>query len=250
MSAITQHNAEIHENRAHWERKPWLRQVYAEFYREIASKLVGLPPGHVIECGAGIGNLKSVLPQCIATDLFPNPWLDQVENVYALSFGDSTAAAIILFDVFHHLEYPGTALKELERVLVPGGRVIIFEPAMGLLGRIALGLFHHEPLALRAPLQWLAPRGFDPNQHRYYAAQGNAWRIFLRKQHEGLGAFTISEISAKPALPWLLTGGFRGRQLCPRWAQFLAEGADRIMQLTPRIFASRMLIVLEKTQSS
>lgn len=41
MSDITQHNIEIHENLAHWERKPLLREVYAGFYREIAARLGG-----------------------------------------------------------------------------------------------------------------------------------------------------------------------------------------------------------------
>lgn len=140
MTDISRHNVEIHENRRHWERKPRLQEVYAGFYREIAARLQALPSGLLIECGSGIGNLKSVLPDCLATDLFPNPWLDRTENVYALSFADRSVGAAILFDVFHHLEYPGTALTEIRRVLAPGGRLIVFEPAMGLLGRVVLGL--------------------------------------------------------------------------------------------------------------
>ena len=140
MTDISRHNVEIHENRRHWERKPWLREVYTGFYREVAARLQALPPGLLIECGSGIGNVKSVLPDCLATDLFPNPWLDRTENVYALSFADRSVGAAILFDVFHYLEYPGTALTEIRRVLAPGGRLILFEPAMGLLGRVVLGL--------------------------------------------------------------------------------------------------------------
>jgi len=39
--------------------------------------------------------------------------------------------------VFHHLEFPGTALAEFARVLRPGGRVVIFEPGLGVLGGFA-----------------------------------------------------------------------------------------------------------------
>lgn len=244
---ILQHNTEIHENLTHWQRKPLLRDVYAGFYREIAARIANRPEGPVLECGSGIGNLKSVLPDCIATDLFPNPWIDRTENVFALSFADREVAALILFDVFHHLEYPGTALAELHRVLKPGGRLIIFEPAAGLLGRIILGLFHHEPLALHKPITWDAPAGWYPHSVRYHAAQGNAWRLFRLGEHANrLGCWHMHEVICYPALTWLLCGGFRGPQLCPRFAVPMIRALERGLAIAPGLFSSRMLIVLEK----
>jgi len=246
-TAITQHNIEIQENRRHWERKPMLRAAYAEFYRAIARRLEGRPPGPVVECGSGIGNLKCVLPGCVTTDLFPNPWIDRTENLFALSFADGSVSALILFDVFHHLEYPGAALAEMQRVLVAGGRVILFEPAMGLLGRVVLGLFHHEPLGLGRPIAWLPPAGWDPRDLRYHAAQGNAWRIFVRGEFAGRWAgFRLREVTFYPALPWLAAGGLRGPQLCPDFAAGLVRGLDRLLAPSARVFASRMLVVLEK----
>ncbi|MBK8477977.1 MAG: class I SAM-dependent methyltransferase [Opitutaceae bacterium] len=245
--SCAQHNVEIHENLGHWQRKPLLREVYAGFYREIAARLEGRPVGPVVECGSGIGNLKSVLPDCLATDLFPNPWIDRTENVFALSFADSTVGALILFDVFHHLEYPGTALRELHRVLKPGGRLILFEPAAGLLGRFVLGLFHHEPLGFDRPITWEAPPGWDPNAVRYYAAQANAWRLFRRGEHaERLAGWRVRAVTYFPALPWLLCGGFRGPQLCPRWLLPVVRVIERGLAVLPALSASRMLVVLEK----
>lgn len=244
---IGQHNTEIHENLAHWQRKPLLREVYAGFYREIAARIADRPAGPVLECGSGIGNLKSVIPDCVTTDLFPNPWIDRVENVFTLSCADCSVAALILFDVFHHLEYPGTALDEMLRVLKPGGRVVLFEPGAGLLGRITLGLFHHEPLGLDQPITWAAPSGWDPRAVRYYAAQGNAWRIFRRGEHAGrLSGWTVREATCYPALTWLLCGGFRGPQLCPRFALPLVHLLERVLALAPTLSASRMIVVLEK----
>ena len=77
-----------------------------------------------------------------------------------MSFEDGSVANLILFDVWHHLEYPAAALAEFHRVLVPQGRLIIFDPAMGLLGRIVYGLFHHEPLGLKDKIQWRTPAIF------------------------------------------------------------------------------------------
>jgi ubiquinone/menaquinone biosynthesis C-methylase UbiE len=55
---------------------------------------------------------------------------------------------LILFDLFHHFEFPGVALREFERVLLAGGRLILMEPGFGLLGRFIYQRFHHEPLGL------------------------------------------------------------------------------------------------------
>ncbi len=244
---ITRHNAEIHENLRHWQRKPLLREEYSRFYGLIADGLRSLPNDTIVECGSGIGNLKSVIPNAIATDLFPNPWIDQTENVFRLSFQSNSIGALILFDVLHHLEYPGAALAEIHRVLAPGARLVIFEPAMGLLGRIAFGLFYHEPLGLGERITWDAPAGFDPSRLGYYAAQGNAWRVFVRGEfRERLNDWSIREVRCLPALTYLCAGGFRGPQLAPQWLVPGLRMLDRGLDFFPSFFASRLLVILEK----
>ena len=98
-----------------------------------------------------MGNIKTVIPECITSDLFENPWLDRVENIYKLSFDKESVSNLILFDVWHHLEYPAKALAEASRVLVPQGRLIIMEPAMSLLGKIVYGNFHRKETPRRKP---------------------------------------------------------------------------------------------------
>jgi SAM-dependent methyltransferase len=248
MPDITQHNQEIHENRDAWEAKPVLRRLYRLFYEEIAAALPPGGSGLTLELGSGMGNIKEVLPDCITSDLFPNPWLDRVENAYALSCADHSVARLILFDVWHHLQYPGAALREFRRVLAPGGVVVLFEPAMGLLGRCAYGLFHHEPLGLAQPIQWDIPAGFDPSQQTYYAAQGNCWRLARKIQRDPPPAFsgwTITQVRYYPALAYLLSGGFRGPQLFPDRALPAVSALEKILRPFPALTASRMLVVLQ-----
>ena len=77
-------------------------------------------------------------------------------------------------------------MAEIWRVVMPKGRVIAFEPTMGLLGKLVYGLFHHEPVALDAKIELLPPPGERGAGHGYYAAQGNAWRIFVKGEEPDL----------------------------------------------------------------
>lgn len=243
---LDRHNREIHENRVFWLKKPLLREVYAAFYREIAQRVDATIPGLLVELGSGMGNIKEHLPTCITTDVFPNPWLDRVENAYHLSFSDGTISHLFLFDVWHHLQHPGAALLEFSRVLTPGGRLVIFEPAMGLLGRIVFGCFHHEPVALNQKIEWDAPEGFDRDASGYYAAQGNATRVFRWGEHANrLEGWRTAEVRYFSALAYLGSGGFRGPQLYPGFLFQIINRLDAWLSRFPKL-ASRMLVVLVK----
>jgi SAM-dependent methyltransferase len=244
---VGQHNREIQANAEHWRRKPLLQQIYRDFYNEIAGELRRDLPGTTVEIGSGIGNLKTVVPDSLATDIFPNPWLDRVENAYTMSFADGSVANLILFDVWHHLEYPGTALSEFHRVLAPEGRLIIFDPAMGMVGRIVYGLFHHEPLGLRDKIRWRAPAGFSPGEMTYYAAQGNAQRIFFSGEGAGeLDDWRMVRRSLFAGIPYVASGGFRGPQLYPGRLLPALRAIDRMASRLPALFATRLLVTLEK----
>jgi hypothetical protein len=153
----------------------------------------------------------------------------------------------MLLDVFHHLEYPGLALNEFRRVLGRGGRVIMVEPAMGLLGRFVYGVFHQEPLGLRWSINWLAPDGFDPERADYYAAQGNAFRVFVRNEFkEDMKSWKISKLQELPDLAYVASGGFSKPQLHPVALLRAVRGIERLLAPWPRLFATRLLAVLER----
>jgi hypothetical protein len=92
--SIDQHNREIRANVESWKRKPLLQRVYREFYRLIEAELNRSVDGPTLELGSGIGAIKAHISNCITSDLFPNPWLDRVENAYQLSFGPALGAEL------------------------------------------------------------------------------------------------------------------------------------------------------------
>ena len=248
LDSIDRHLKEMLRNRDSWEKKPVLQAVYRSFYEEIAAGLVDPAKGPVVELGSGIGVSKNFIPNCVTTDIFPNPWLDRVENAYQLKFDDSSIRSLILFDVFHHLKYPGSALAEFWRVIMPGGRVILFEPAMGLLGKLVYGLFHHEPLGLNSRIEVFPPTGKRASEHGYYAAQGNAWRIFIKGEDaEMFKEWNLLRCRKLCVLSYVLSGGFSKPSLYPLSFLPAIRMIDRFLQVSPTIFATRLLVVLEKT---
>lgn len=242
---ITQHALEIDQNRRYWQQKPLLQKVYKRFYAEIAKRLIG---GSKLELGSGIGQMKEFIPDCVTSDLFPNPGVDRLESAYLLSFPDGSLNNIILFDVWHHLEYPGAALSEIRRVLAPGGRMVIFDPAMGLIPRIVYGLFHHEPLGFGQPIHWQPPHALDLKDAPYFAAQARAWRIFYCKENaDFLINWNMLECTAWSDFAYLGSGGFSKPSMYPSAFLPWIETVDRWLTWISRsIFAGRMLIVLER----
>ncbi|HAV78081.1 MAG TPA: methyltransferase type 11 [Anaerolineae bacterium] len=201
----------------------------------------------MVELGSGLGNIHEVIPDCLRTDLFPYSWIDQIENAYQLSFENETVSDLILTDVFHHLQYPGTALKELNRVLRRGGRVLLFEPCISLLGLIVYGIFHVEPVALTKRIDWLAPDDWSADKIIYYAAQGNATRVFVnRKFRSGLGQWQSIKTIRLSAFAYVASGGYSVTQLYPTAMLPILKGLEKILDLAPILFSTRLLVILEK----
>jgi len=49
-------------------------------------------------------------------------------DAHRIPIRSGSVAAIVCFETLHHLEDPMTALREIHRVLMPGGRVFLYEP--------------------------------------------------------------------------------------------------------------------------
>lgn len=245
---LEQHNIEIHRNHKAWNNKPELRAAYGKFYLLINERIKRPLSAPVLEIGSGIGAIKEFIPECITSDLFANQWLDRRENCYDLSFPDESLSHLILVDVWHHLRYPGTALDEFRRVLQPGGRVILLEPACSLLGHVVYRFFHHEPVGMRTPITWKAPAGFSAEQADYYAAQSSATRLFWHGEHRKyVRGWTVLETTPLISFGYLASGGFSGPRLGGRLSNVLCRGLDVLTKPLPRLFAARLLVVLEKT---
>jgi hypothetical protein len=126
--------------------------------------------------------------------------------------------------------------------------VIIFDPcAASLLGLMVFGVFHHEPLRANEPIQWFAPCGWQPDAIDYYAAQANASKIFFSKKFKNrLAEWKVTTRKRLAAISYALAGGFSKPQLYPESAFSFMRVLDKICDGMPILFATRLLVVLEK----
>ncbi len=241
------HYSEQQKNFRLWSEKPALQEIYFYFYSLIKAEIDYSLPGKIVELGSGSATIKIVIEDCICTDQFPNPWIDQVENVYSLSFEDKSVSNIILFDVFHHLEYPGNALDEINRVLCKNGRLIIFEPSMSFAGLLVYYFFHQEPVGI---FKKITPFG-DVAQLKnvgYYAAQANAWRIFKKNSRFASLLVKWKDIQSKGivSFAYLASGGYSKPQVFPTsWYSAIIK-FDLILNKISVILAARTLITIRK----
>jgi SAM-dependent methyltransferase len=239
---LEQHQAEIQQNLGSWRSRPLLQQIYAGFYRRILGCLDTSIRGRIVEVGSGIGNLKTHLPSALATDLFPNPWLDLVCDGYELPFQTGSLSHLVLFDVFHHLRAPNAFLIEARRALCPSGRLVLFEPYVSLGSLPAYGLLHHEPIGWHLPVD-LSPS--LPRPRDYYAAQGNATRLFFLSEIAGWPeGWRILHAEAFSCFHYLLSGGYSKPALYPARCLKTLEWFDTMLSRFPRLFAGRCLIAL------
>ena len=133
--------------------KPFLKRLYLDWYQVFLKTSHGIKGGKYLEIGSGGGFLKDIFPEVITSDILELPHVDQVFSAEKMPFKHQELAAIMMLNVFHHIPNPHLFLKEAERTLIKGGKLIMIEPANSMLGRFIYKRFHHEPFDERGGRQ-------------------------------------------------------------------------------------------------
>jgi SAM-dependent methyltransferase len=228
-----------------WNRKPVLRMIYDDFYERI---IAACRPGRTIELGGGIGSLKRRVPEVVATDIQFAPWLDCVADAQHLPFAPNSAANIVMVDVMHHIEFPVVFFREALRVLAPGGRVIMVEPAITWGSTLFYRLLHQEPVRTSADL--LIEGRPDPRRDPYDANQAIPTLLAGRDRERFeamLKGLRVTRVDWFSFAVYPLSGGFKFWSLIPLSLVRRAIRVERALEpLLGRLIGFRMLLVLEK----
>jgi SAM-dependent methyltransferase len=235
------------KNRKVYKKKQVIRQIYKDYYALILSQIMDDERHPILEIGSGGGNIKEVIPQCVTSDQFKDDKIDLIENIYNLSFKNESVSNIVFLDVFHHLEFPALALKEINRVLIKNGRIIMIEPGMGVIPKIIYKIFHVEPLGLKKKINWVEIPNSIPGSNDYFAAQSVPWRAFVKKEIDLNDKFKIKLIKPFSDFSYLCSGGYSYPSFYPFFLYRFMKKIDSILSsISLKIFSARMLVVLEK----
>ena len=183
--------------------KPFLRAIYSEWYRKIIDHL---PPSNnsILELGSGAGFFKEFLPQVVTSEVFYVDNVDVKADGCSLPFAQGSLDAIVMTDVFHHIPDIELFMKEAERCIRPGGKLLLIEPWVTPWSRIAYKFFHHEPFLPRAG--WKLPK-LGPLSGANGALP---WVVFERDRkllNEKYARFEINKIELLMPISYLISGG-------------------------------------------
>ncbi|MBT5415386.1 MAG: class I SAM-dependent methyltransferase [Rhodospirillaceae bacterium] len=233
------------EMREAWHAKASLRALYADYYRRIGETLAA---GRTLEVGAGFGNLKHFDPATISIDVLAAPGLDAMADAQRLPFAAGSFANIVMVDVLHHIERPLDFFHEAARVLRPGGRLALLEPAITPISWAFYHFLHPEPVDCGAdPMTAEAP---DPDRDAFDANQAIPTLLFGRCGARFRAAFPELAIVSQTRLSlfaYPLSGGYRQWSLIPRpLIRPVLACEDALLPILGPAMAFRMLVVLER----
>lgn len=222
--------------------KPFLRKIYSDWYAEIIGHLPA-GEGQVLELGSGPGFLAEWIPDLITSEVFCCSGTKVALDAQRLPIPSAALRAIVMTDVLHHIPSPEAFFREAERVLIPGGRIVMIEPWVSTWSKFVYTRFHSEPFRPQAQ-GW----GFPSSGPLSGANGAMPWLIFFRDRKRFDETFPgLSVRLIRPMMPfrYLASGGVSMRSLMPGWSYGFWAGLEYLLTPAMRHLAMFALIVVE-----
>jgi len=225
-------------------KKPFLKKLYVDFYTELAEALPEEKNGGlIVELGSGAGFIKEVIPLILTSDVLRLPHINLNFSALNMPFHDSTVGALLMINTLHHIGNTQAFLKEANRCLKIGGRIVMIEPANTIFSSFGYRNFHYEDFDLSG--EW----SFEKKSHIFSANCAIAWIIFCRDRQRFEREFPslkILKIKVHTPFRYWISGGFSVLQLVPCWAYTIIKSIEKLLSPLDRYIGMFMTIVLEK----
>ena len=239
---------DLEDYRKQWNEKPVLRAIYSNLYQKIEDVARS---GDTLEIGGGIGNLHIRRGRVIKSDIQHSDGVDVVADAQKLPFDSEVFSNIVLFDVLHHLQCPLLFFAEAQRVLKPGGRVIMVEPGITPVSKLLYKMWHEEPVEMDWDMH--TPCEVNVNRDPYASNQAIPTILFKRDPQlflEAVKGFKINSSDWLSLFAYPLSGGFKSWSLLPyKWVHILLKIEEKILPFLGGLMAFRFMVVLEKDES-
>ena len=226
--------------------KGMLREVFSEFhslFRQLDDEFLDTD-GVKVEIGAGIAPMRDSYPDVLATDIVCSSHLDLVLNAEDMALQSESVQVLFGQNCFHHFPNPGKFFEEAERVLAPGGGVILIDPYYGLLAS-----FLYKRLS--------PTEGFDKRTDSWEASmlgpmnganQALSYLVFVRDRSYFERKYPkLKIVYQKPMgnyLKYILSGGLNFKQLIPDRMSLLVDLIQLLLRPFNRWFALHHVIVI------
>lgn len=200
--------------------KPFLKRLYHDWYQLFLKTSHEINGGKYLEIGSGGGFLKDIFPEVITSDILELPHVDQVFSAEKIPFNHEELATIMMLNVFHHIPNPHLFLKEAERTLIRGGKLIMIEPANSMLSRFIYKRFHHEPFDEKGGRQIQAG---NPLSHSNQALPFIYFERDLDLFKKEYPALKINSVKYHSPISYIISGGVSRSAMLPYFMYSLVQ---------------------------
>ncbi|HTL83321.1 MAG TPA: class I SAM-dependent methyltransferase [Bacteroidia bacterium] len=223
--------------------KPFLKRLYDEWYSTFVARTAEFKDGKMLEIGSGGGFLQQVIPGVITSDIQELKGVDMVFSAEKIPMEDRSLSAIFTLNVFHHIPKPAEFLKEAQRTLKKGGKLIMIEPANSFWSRIVYKNFHHEPFDPKG--------GWEIESTGPLSGANGAlpWIYFKRdreKFEKEFPSLKLKEFRYHTPLRYLLSGGLSLKPLVPKWSFGFFRGFEKLLSPLSGVFGMFVTVEIEK----
>jgi SAM-dependent methyltransferase len=234
-------------HRSVWEKKETIRLLYRDFHRQL---LDSCPEGRVLDIGGGTAHIKEFRSDIVSTDILSFPGIDVIADAHRLPFPNEFFSGVVMLDVLHHLERPITFLEEASRVLKPGGRIAMIEPAMTAVARRFYDYFHAEPVEM--DVDPFAPVAINPDRDPFDANQAIPTLLFAttaacRRLEKVIPSLRVRSVKWLSLFAYPLSGGFQSWSLMPAaLVRSMLALEQKVPEAVRKQIAFRMMVVIER----
>lgn len=204
-------------------KKPFLKRLYNDWYLIFIIKSKEIKNGKYLEIGSGGGFLKDVFPEVITSDILILPNVDLIFTAEDIPFKENELASIVMLNVFHHIPKPHLFLKEAQRTLIKGGKIIMTEPANSSLARFIYKRFHHEPFDERGQREIKAGNPLsNSNQALPYIYFERDLDLFKKD----FPSLKINSINYHSPFSYIISGGVSRSAMLPFFMYNFVKGIE------------------------